>query len=279
MTNYIFTTTSGEEIPVVMETRRGLRNITLRPQTIPKREIHISKPWLSTTGCAIRFLEQKGAWIEKIFNAAPKKCKIQDGDVLEIFGRRVQIRHDPTKRSNCWFHSEAHPRKFPIFAGPGVGVDANEVSGRGGLPEFENGPNRAAAQLAAAPMDWTLVIGGAPEMMERRVRDFIKKEFLAQVKKIIKTTPPEFHPPRLSIKDTSSRWGSRSSTGTISFSWRLAFAPYDVMRYVVMHELSHIKHMDHSAAFWRQVSALYGPGAECAREWLSRNGQKLHIYF
>ena len=56
MSDYVFTLSSGEEIPVVITTRRGLRNITLRPRVVPRREIHISKPWLVSENAAIKFL-------------------------------------------------------------------------------------------------------------------------------------------------------------------------------------------------------------------------------
>lgn len=126
---------------------------------------------------------------------------------------------------------------------------------------------------------WTLRVGGSIDMFERRVRDVIKAELLKAIKEIIKTTPREFWPARIALRDTTSRWGSCSSTGTMSFSWRLAFAPVAVMRYVVMHELSHKKHMDHSPAFWRQVSELYGFGVERAKRWLVKEGASLHKYF
>ena len=122
-------------------------------------------------------------------------------------------------------------------------------------------------------------IGGGAEMFERRARDFVKDELLYEIKSIIKTTPREYWPKHITLRDTSSRWGSCSATGNVSFSWRLAFAPYEVMRYVVMHELSHRKHMDHSPEFWANVSELYGFGVERAKRWLSKNGQTLHRYF
>nr|MBQ0091501.1 M48 family metallopeptidase [Candidatus Enterousia merdequi] len=125
----------------------------------------------------------------------------------------------------------------------------------------------------------TLCIGGGADMFERRIRDFIKEELLKEIKQIIKTTPREYWPSHITLRDTSSRWGSCSTTGTMSFSWRLAFAPYEVMRYVVMHELSHKKHMDHSPEFWATVSSLYGFGVERAKRWLAKNGQSLHKYF
>jgi predicted metal-dependent hydrolase len=235
MTEYFFKCSSGEEIPIVINVRRGLRGLTLRPKTVPRREIHISKPWTTPTSCVIRFLEQKRAWVERIFSDAPQKMRIKDGDVIELFGHRVFVRQDSCEKSNHYI------------------------------------PNNGAGAA-------TLVIGGAPEMLEHRVRDFIKKEFLTEVKRIIKTAPLEFHPTRLSVKDTTSRWGSCSSTGTVSFSWRLAFAPYEVMRYVVMHELAHTKYMDHSVHFWATVSQLYGDGLGRAKLWLSKNGGQLHRY-
>ena len=123
---------------------------------------------------------------------------------------------------------------------------------------------------------YTLTVGGDEKMIENRVRIFIKSELLKKIKEIIHTVPRDFWPQRICLRDTTSRWGSRSTTGTISFSWRLALAPYDVMRYVVMHELAHVKHMDHSPQFWDTVRTLYGFGVERARRWLNKNGTKLH---
>ena len=125
---------------------------------------------------------------------------------------------------------------------------------------------------------YTLFVGGDERMIESRVRNFIKAELLMEIKNLIRRVPRDFWPRRICLRDTSSRWGSCSTTGTMSFSWRLAFAPYDVMRYVVMHEVSHVKHMDHSPAFWTQVKELYGFGVERAKRWLTMNGAKLHEY-
>lgn len=124
-----------------------------------------------------------------------------------------------------------------------------------------------------------LCIGGGIDMFERRVRDFIKAELLSSIKEIIKQSPREFWPKKITLRDTTSRWGSCSTTGTISLSWRLAFAPYDVMRYVVCHEMAHRQHMDHSPEFWSTVSVLYGFGVERAKRWLTKNGGELHKYF
>lgn len=123
---------------------------------------------------------------------------------------------------------------------------------------------------------YSLIVGGDNQMLESRVRNFVKTELLKQIKLLVRTTPREFWPRRICLRDTTSRWGSRSTTGTISFSWRLAMAPLDVLRYVVMHELAHVRHMDHSPEFWATVRELYGFGVERAKRWLNVNGAKLH---
>ena len=58
----------------------------------------------------------------------------------------------------------------------------------------------------------------------------------------------------ITIRDTSSRWGSCSASGSLSFSWRLIHMPPSVMRYVVIHELAHLEYMDHSTRFWKHVA-------------------------
>jgi predicted metal-dependent hydrolase len=80
---------------------------------------------------------------------------------------------------------------------------------------------------------------------------------------------------RIRIGDPRSRWGSCSSTGTLAFSWRLVMAPDGVRRYVVAHEAAHLRHMNHSDAFWREVSRLGGDHA-ASRDWFRRHGAALH---
>jgi predicted metal-dependent hydrolase len=109
MAEYVFTLASGEEIPVVVTTRRGVRSITLRPKVAPRREIHISKPWLVTESVAIKFLMSKQRWIESIFQKTPQKIALCPGDEIEFLGRIVQLEHCPSMRSNK-FSSALKPK-------------------------------------------------------------------------------------------------------------------------------------------------------------------------
>ena len=79
---------------------------------------------------------------------------------------------------------------------------------------------------------------------------------------------------KINIRDTKTRWGSCSSSKALSFSWRLILAPIDVMEYVIVHEVCHLKEMNHSEKFWRLVFQLY-PNYFDAKLWIKRNGKSL----
>ena len=81
---------------------------------------------------------------------------------------------------------------------------------------------------------------------------------------------------RLRISSAKSRWGSCSSNKTLSFVWRLVMAPMEVIDYVVVHELAHLKHMDHSARFWAEVERMM-PDYKEHKAWLKENGWKLSL--
>jgi len=81
----------------------------------------------------------------------------------------------------------------------------------------------------------------------------------------------------ISIRDTRSRWGSCSSTGKLMYSWRLIMAPPEVLDYVAAHEVAHLAQMNHSPAFWAEVTRIFGP-YEAPRKWLRTHGNALHRY-
>ena len=275
-----FILSSGEEVPLLVTRNSAARNISLRPKVSPKREIRITLPRFTSLSSALKFLEQKRSWVEKIFASnVAQKIKLQPGDKITIFGEEFLLVHESPL-------SKTPPRVSPPLGGSGT------VGAEGGLTLGQHN-NHSAASRTAPPTALraepppsggqarrnSLMVSGSVEFFERRVRDEIKKMFLTRAKEIIKSAPPSLRPKTVSIRDTTSRWGSCSSSGCVSLSWRLAFAPPEVMKYVIMHELAHKKHMDHSPAFWRAVSELYGGGVERAKLWLTKHGAELHRYF
>jgi hypothetical protein len=81
----------------------------------------------------------------------------------------------------------------------------------------------------------------------------------------------------ITLRDTRSRWGSCTAQGRLMFSWRLILAPPEVLDYVAAHEVAHLAQMNHSPAFWAEVTRIYGDYQE-PRAWLRREGSALHRY-
>ena len=79
---------------------------------------------------------------------------------------------------------------------------------------------------------------------------------------------------RIAVRDQRTRWGSCSTRGTLSFNWRLVLAPFEVLDYVVVHELCHLREPNHSRRFWHLVESRR-PGWRTQRDWLHEHGPEL----
>ena len=125
----------------------------------------------------------------------------------------------------------------------------------------------------------TIIVAGDPAHLARRLRDWLKlearRDLLAASERYAQAMEAKFS--RLSVRDQSSRWGSCSAGGNLSYSWRLIFAPAFVLDYVAAHEVGHLRYMDHSARYWRLV-LTHCPRAKEAQHWLRRHGAGLHRY-
>jgi hypothetical protein len=122
------------------------------------------------------------------------------------------------------------------------------------------------------------VAGDAPHVA-RRVRDYLKREAKRDLEAVSRRAADALGVKikRVSIRDQSSRWGSCSTTGVLSYSWRLILAPPFVLEYLAAHEVAHLVEMNHSRAFWRVVTRIY-PNLSRAKTWLNLHGADLHRY-
>ena len=122
------------------------------------------------------------------------------------------------------------------------------------------------------------VAGGAPHI-DRRVSDFLRREALRDLEAASQRAAEKLGVTikRISVRDQSSRWGSCSTTGVLSYSWRLIFAPPFVLDYLAVHEVAHLIEMNHSPRFWRLVNGVCSD-ANRAKLWLDIHGTDLHRY-
>ena len=157
-----------------------------------------------------------------------------------------------------WVHGAPVPIQL------GAGEDGGGWTARLREGRLVISPSRAAAQDTGredAVMRWYR------REARRRIRELVGREAT-----VLGVTPSG-----VSVRDQSTRWGSCSSAARLSFSWRLLLAPFDVLDYVVVHELCHLRELNHSTAFWRHVEQAR-PGYRRQLEWLRDFGEELHRY-
>jgi predicted metal-dependent hydrolase len=147
-------------------------------------------------------------------------------------------------------------------------------------------PHRIVHRAGARGTVWVeagqpplLCVAGNAEHLTRRIRDFLKREakrdldvasrrYAAALGVAVK---------RVTVRDQSSRWGSCTAGGVLSYSWRLILAPPYVLDYLAAHEVAHLVEMNHSRNFWRVVARIC-PEWQRAKAWLNTHGTALHRY-
>jgi predicted metal-dependent hydrolase len=119
-------------------------------------------------------------------------------------------------------------------------------------------------------------VPGRAEHLARRLGDWLRAQARREISARAHLLAGRVGKPirRITVRDTRSRWGSCSSAGNLSFSWRLVMAPDWVMEYVVAHEVAHLRHANHGPDFWAAVERL-GVGADAAQRWLNGNAARL----
>ena len=129
---------------------------------------------------------------------------------------------------------------------------------------FEQGPVWIA--------DGEIRVSGEKAHIARRVRDFLKERARAELGRRARRLAEMIDRKigRITVRDTTTRWGSCSANGNMAFSWRLIMAPEPVLQYVVAHEVAHLAEMNHGGRFWRLVDRLV-PHVERHRDWLNHN--------
>jgi predicted metal-dependent hydrolase len=122
-------------------------------------------------------------------------------------------------------------------------------------------------------------VAGHKEHVSRRVADWLRLEARREIEARARAKAEQIgkRVTRIILRDTTSRWGSCSTDGQLSFSWRLIFAPRHVLDYVISHEVAHLKEMNHGPRFWALCRDLCR-NIVGAREWLDQNGTDLYRY-
>lgn len=136
------------------------------------------------------------------------------------------------------------------------------------LQAGENGVVRVGTEQLTVP-DATADLRPA---VERHLRQLASRELPLRVRAL--AAHHQLPAGRITVRNQRSRWGSCSRRGAISLNWRLIQTPDFVRDYIICHELAHLRQLNHSDRFWREVEALY-PEYRTAENWLKANRQQL----
>lgn len=138
------------------------------------------------------------------------------------------------------------------------------------------GRGRAIARLNGE----RLVVGGVSRTQSLAAIDrWYRREARGRIEAVARSEADRLglEPGRITIRDQRTRWGSCSTSGTLSFNWRLVIGPGHALRYVVVHELIHIRHHNHSRAFWHALAEAM-PDWNRSAAWLRSNERLLSAY-
>ena len=229
-----------EGLQATVQVRRHptARRMTLRVSRT-KHAVLMTVPLQCSLADAGNFLHTHLDWVRQHLGAVPAPISLDGGEILPFRGKPHRIVFTGARDADFLVRVEE---------AAGNGMPRLVVSGTAA-----GAPRRLANWLAAQ----------ASTDLEARVR-FHAQRLGVKPKKIV-------------VRDQVTRWGSCSTTGVLSYSWRLILAPGFVLDYLAAHEAAHLVEMNHSRAFWRQVERIC-PEFKRAKAWLDAHGADLHRY-
>ena len=231
-------THAGETYRVQIKRVAAARRLTLRVRAAT-RDALLTMPPRGSMARAKGFVERHADWIATRLARLPASTPFGAGALVPLRGIPHEIVHRPGARGTVWIET-----------------------GQGDMPQ----PRRLCAS-------------GAAPFVARRIQDFLigqaRIDLAASVARHAATLGVKVR--RMTLRDTTTRWGSCSSSGALNFSWRLVMAPPHVLDYLAAHEVAHLVHMNHSDAFWSVTERLV-PDYRRAEAWLKAHGTGLMRY-
>jgi predicted metal-dependent hydrolase len=234
---YLDVSHAGETYRINLRRTAAARRFTLRVRAATQ-DVVLTMPARGSLSEAKSFAGRHAAWIGAKLRRLPEMIPFEPGAFVPVRGTLHRITHCPAKRGRVWIKDGA-----------------------------------ASCGSNAGPL---LCVSAEAPFVPRRVRDFLVMEAKRDIAAAVASHAKKLGvgPRKITLRDTTSRWGSCSSSGALSFSWRLIMAPRFVLDYLAAHEAAHLLHMNHSAAFWAAAGRLTAD-TERAEAWLKAHGAGL----
>ena len=208
------------------------------------------------------FLARHADWLKRQLERLPDPVPFADGAVIPLRGTFHRLKFIGAQR-NCGVVSVQQD-----------GFQSADIPGFAAAPGFP--ASYSLNPSAALPQ---ILVSGETDHAPRRFSDWLRGEVRRDIAACVAKHAQVLGccPKRIAVRDQATRWGSCSTSGTLSFSWRLIFAPPFVLDYVAAHEVAHMREMNHGPRFWRLVKDAV-PFTQKARIWLKSQGAELHRF-
>lgn len=244
---------NGLDVPLVLRRSARARRFSLQVSEA-RRSAVLTVPAYSNFTDAEDFLRRHMDWLKERLDGLCDPVPFADGAIIPLRGlaHRLDFAGPVRRRGVVWIEDTKDAPLAPVWPD--------------GLKDAE----------AALPL---LKVAGEGHHAPRRLLDWLKRQAQADLKLRvgIHANRLGLNPKRISVRDQITRWGSCSSTGALSFSWRLILAPPFVLDYLAAHEVAHLEEMNHGPRFWALVARTMPRQAE-ARDWLHAHGSHLHAF-
>lgn len=220
----------------IHRTHPRARHIKIRVQP-PDQVIVVTPRWIKPADIT-RFLSQQEAWVQMQLEKVSKYTFGETTDTVTVFGKIYQ---------KCISYQANRPS--------GVNIESNQL--------FINplvDPNLTSASKLDSSIRTQL-----HSFLKRTASQYIIPRTQALSEQMSLTYR------QLTLRAQKTRWGSCSSQKNVNFNWRLVHCPTEIIDYVIIHELAHLKHMNHSTQFWQLVTQ-HNPAHREHRGWLKRQG-------
>ncbi len=227
------------DIPVKFRRHPKARRLTLR-LSVTNRQAIVTVPPCCSDQETLSFLDQNISWLYKQYEKLPAPVPFTHNQKIPLRGETHMIEFQGPVRGKgvVWFERSVETSDIPK-----IKVAGNE-------------------QFAPRRLKSWLLNEARKDLSERSL--YHAGNLGLKFKKIM-------------IRDQCTRWGSCSSAGVLSYSWRLILSPVEVLDYVAAHEVAHLREMNHGPGFWSLVRETL-PGYEKPKQWLRDHGTTLHRY-
>jgi predicted metal-dependent hydrolase len=243
----------GLDVPMLLRRSTRARRFSLQVSEA-RRGAVLTMPAYSSFAEADEFLSRHLDWLKERVAALPEPVPFTDGAVIPLRGLAHLLRFEDAlrRRGVVWIEEPDDAKLAPAWP--------------------------AGARVAKRRLP-RLHVSGEEGHAPRRLLDWLKRQAQSDLKFRIDLHAKRLNlkPRRIFVRDQTTRWGSCSTSGALSFSWRLILAPPFVLDYLAAHEVAHLAHMNHGPRFWALVARTM-PRYDEARSWLHNHGSSLHAY-